>query len=73
MNQRIVSVPSGSESRSSSTGPNRAIPGGGFALFLLVAELCFICPECRSLDVHVTVPSQVGAYCRCDAVRSHLA
>jgi hypothetical protein len=32
-----------------------------------VAELCFICPECRSLDVHVTVPSQVGAYCRCDA------
>jgi predicted RNA-binding Zn-ribbon protein involved in translation (DUF1610 family) len=40
--------------------------GGRFALLLLVAELCFICPECGSLDVRVTVPSQVGAYCRCD-------
>ena len=72
MNQRIVSISSGREwaklvlRRIRRRARIRQILGGRFALLRLVAELCFICPECGSLDVRVTVPSQVGAYCRCD-------
>jgi rubredoxin len=28
-------------------------------------EVCYMCPSCGSTDVCLTLPSNVGAYCRC--------